>query len=44
MRVFVSGSNLFTIDKIKLFDPELTSDGISYPLQRIVRLGVNLSL
>ena len=45
MRVFVSGSNLFTIDKIKLFDPELTSgDGISYPLQRMIRMGVNLSL
>jgi len=44
IKVFVSASNLFTIDHIKLFDPELITNGASYPLERIVRLGVNLTL
>ena len=49
-KVFVTGANLFTIDNIKLFDPELnSSDGLmskntsTYPLQRTIQLGLNLS-
>jgi len=43
-KVFVSGANLFTIDKIKFFEPELNSnDGLSYSLQRTIQLGLNLS-
>jgi hypothetical protein len=42
LRIYVSGLNLLTVDKIKLIDPELDS-GQSYPLQRVVNLGVTLT-
>ncbi len=41
-RIYVSGQNLITFDKIKLIDPEVDA-GTSYPLQRIVNLGVTLT-
>jgi TonB-dependent starch-binding outer membrane protein SusC len=41
-RVYASGLNLLTLDKIKLIDPELDS-GQSYPLQRVVNLGITLT-
>jgi len=41
-RVYFSGLNLITLDKIKLIDPELDS-GQSYPLQRVVNLGLTLT-
>lgn len=44
VRVYVSGFNLITIDKIKLLDPEGTdSRGMYYPQQRIYSAGVSLS-
>jgi hypothetical protein len=42
LRVYVSGLNLLTLDKIKLIDPEVNA-GTSYPLQRVVNLGVTLT-
>lgn len=40
-RFYVAGSNLLTFSKFKLWDPELGSgNGLKYPLQRIVKLGV----
>lgn len=42
LRIYASGLNLLTVDKIKLIDPELDS-GQSYPLQRVVNLGVTLT-
>ena len=41
-RIYVSGQNLITLDKIKLIDPEVDA-GTSYPLQRIVNLGITLT-
>lgn len=44
IRVYVSGFNLFSIDKIKLLDPEGTNTaGMYYPQQRIYTAGVSLS-
>ncbi len=44
LRVYVSGFNLFSIDKIKIQDPEGTNaGGMYYPQQRIYNFGVNLS-
>ncbi len=41
-RLYVSGFNLFTISKVKDYDPEGTSGtGQFYPLQRIINVGVN---
>jgi TonB-linked SusC/RagA family outer membrane protein len=42
LRIYANGLNLLTLDKIKLIDPELDS-GQSYPLQRVVNLGVTLT-
>ena len=40
LRVYLSGNNLFYISKFKYFDPEKGSgSGLTYPLQRTVRLG-----
>ena len=54
LRIYVNGSNLFTIDKFKVADPEVgyvsSSDRFSvsnpilgYPLQRMINFGVNLT-
>jgi len=42
LRVYVSGQNLLTLSKMKEIDPEENS-GTSYPLQRVVNLGVTLT-
>ncbi|MDD4116388.1 MAG: TonB-dependent receptor [Massilibacteroides sp.] len=44
LRVYVSGFNLFSIDKIKIQDPEGTNaGGMYYPQQRVYNVGVNIS-
>jgi hypothetical protein len=48
-RVYLSATNLLVFSKFKLWDPESrvpntnTSSGMSYPLQRVVNLGVNIT-
>jgi TonB-linked SusC/RagA family outer membrane protein len=43
-RVYVNGLNLFTIDKIKVWDPESTTgSGQYYPQSRIVNAGVRVA-
>lgn len=43
-RVYVSGSNLFYISPFKFWDPEKgNGNGLSYPLQRTVRLGIQFN-
>jgi TonB-linked SusC/RagA family outer membrane protein len=49
LRVYVSGFNLFTVSQQNLFDPEsthtnYTGSGAYYPQQRILNVGVNLTL
>lgn len=48
VRVFVSGSNLFTFDKLKKYgtDPEAPSglSGLYYPQQKTISFGINVSL
>lgn len=44
LRIFVSGFNLFSIDHIKVQDPEGTNaGGMYYPQQRIYSVGLNVS-
>lgn len=43
LRVYVTATNLFTWDKIDILDPETTTTGIVYPLQRTVCMGLNVS-
>lgn len=43
MRIYASGVNLFTIDKLKVYDPENTNDnGQYYPQSRVINLGLNV--
>jgi TonB-linked SusC/RagA family outer membrane protein len=43
LRVYASGFNLFTVTKVKDYDPEGTSgSGQFYPQQRIINLGANV--
>lgn len=42
LRIYASGYNLFTFDKIKVIDPESTGNGIAYPIQRIVNMGITV--
>lgn len=45
LRFYVSGQNLLTFSKFKLWDPELnSSDGSKYPLSRVFTVGVNINL
>lgn len=44
-RIYVSGYNLLTFSKFKLWDPEQGGgNGLSYPTQRVVNIGVQLGL
>jgi hypothetical protein len=43
MRIYVSGTNLLTFSKFKLWDPEMGGNGLGYPIQRVFNLGVQLS-
>lgn len=46
LRLYVSGTNLFTIDNLKEYqiDPEIeAAAGVAYPQQKTVLLGVNLT-
>ncbi|WP_276482162.1 SusC/RagA family TonB-linked outer membrane protein [Paraflavitalea pollutisoli] len=42
-RLYANGNNLFVISGFKLWDPEMGSNGLAYPLQRVYNVGVNLS-
>jgi len=45
LRVYASGFNLFTFDKLKFMDPEATeSQGYYYPQQKIFNFGLVVSL
>jgi hypothetical protein len=44
LRVYANGNNLFTIDKLKWFDPEgISTFGDFYPQSKIYNIGFNLS-
>jgi hypothetical protein len=43
LRIYLSGFNLLTFSKFKLFDPELLS-GEAYPPQRIINLELKFTL
>lgn len=43
LRVYASGSNLFVLSHFKLWDPEMGGNGLGYPVQRVVNLGLQIS-
>ncbi|TKG88765.1 TonB-dependent receptor [Puteibacter caeruleilacunae] len=44
LRVYCSGSNLHTWSNFKLWDPENASNGLGYPNQRVINLGIQIGL
>ncbi len=44
VRLYLSGTNLLSFSKFKLWDPEMAGDGLKYPTQRVFNLGVQISL
>ncbi|GHT54866.1 SusC/RagA family TonB-linked outer membrane protein [Bacteroidia bacterium] len=43
LRIYVSGTNLLTFSKFKLWDPEMAGNGLGYPVQRVFNLGLQIS-
>ncbi len=43
LRVYVNGTNLMTWSKFKLWDVEMASNGLGYPIQKVFNLGLNVS-
>ena len=39
-RIYLSGTNLLTWSKFKLWDPEMKGNGLGYPIQRVVNIGI----
>jgi TonB-linked SusC/RagA family outer membrane protein len=42
-RIYASGTNLLMFSNFKIWDVEMGGNGLNYPLQRVINLGVNLS-
>ena len=42
-RVYLSGTNLFTFSKFKIWDVEMGGNGLGYPIQRGVNFGINMN-
>lgn len=42
-RVYASGTNLMTFSNFKLWDPEMSGNGLAYPLQRVFNVGLQLN-
>lgn len=42
VRIYATGTNLFTWSKFDLWDPELGGNGLNYPLQRVINLGLHV--
>ncbi len=43
LRLYISGTNLFTLSNFKLWDVEMGGNGLNYPIQRVFNLGINLN-
>lgn len=43
LRVYLSGTNLLTWSRFKLWDPEMAGNGLGYPIQRVFNVGMNFS-
>lgn len=43
LRVYLSGTNLVSWSKFKLWDVEMAGNGLGYPVQRVYNFGVQLS-
>ena len=44
LRFYVSGTNLLTFSKFKLWDPEMAGNGLGYPVQKVINFGLQITL
>jgi len=44
LRVYFSGTNLCYWSRFKLWDPEMAGNGLGYPVQRVLNVGLNIGL
>ena len=44
LRLYTSATNLLYFSRFKLWDPELAGNGFRYPLQKVINLGINISI
>jgi TonB-linked SusC/RagA family outer membrane protein len=42
-RLYASGTNLFLLSRFRLWDVEMGGNGLGYPIQRVINLGINVS-
>lgn len=43
LRVYLNASNVFLISGFKLWDIEMGGNGLGYPIQRVINLGLNIT-
>lgn len=43
LRVYANAVNLFVVSPFKLWDPEMGSNGLGYPPQKVLNVGVNIT-
>lgn len=43
LRIYLTGTNLLTFSKFKLWDPEMAGSGLGYPIQKTYNVGLQLS-
>ena len=43
LRLYVSGNNLVTFSKFKLWDVEMGGNGLGYPIQRTINIGLSVN-
>jgi TonB-linked SusC/RagA family outer membrane protein len=44
LRIYASATNIFSISKFDLWDPEMAGNGLGYPPQRLINLGIQITL
>jgi TonB-linked SusC/RagA family outer membrane protein len=44
VRLYANGTNLFNFTQFKLWDVELAGNGLNYPLQKVVNVGIQVAL
>lgn len=42
LRIYMNGTNLLCCGRFKLWDPEMAGNGLGYPLQRVINIGLNI--
>lgn len=42
-RLYASGTNLFILSKFKMWDAEMSGNGLGYPIQKVFNLGLNIT-